>query len=154
MWFMDALAQGGGTPAGAAKIISQNLIALREVERPPWMNGKTEKEIIDTVTRCICEAVEASYVVKDYVDEERSKDRDFDEIYSEVQPYLDHVSRPLTGESNDFEEAGLPSFQKNFSPDTQEGRTPTQQAARSAAKKANAPHRNLRNWPAAPFLRE
>mmetsp|Transcript_17729 Transcript_17729/g.31018 ORF Transcript_17729/g.31018 Transcript_17729/m.31018 type:complete len:149 (+) Transcript_17729:57-503(+) len=140
-WFMDAAAMGGGTPAGTAKVITQSLAALTEDQKPKWMKGKSEKEINDIVTQSICEAVEASYVVKDYMDKERSKGRDFDEIYGEVQPYLDYVSRPLDeigaqAPQPDFDEPRIPDFEE--------------QAARREVKKASAPHRSLRAWPEPP----
>ncbi|CAE7709854.1 unnamed protein product [Symbiodinium pilosum] len=82
--FMDAAAQGGGTPAGTAKVITNGLMAQPEEVRPPWTKGRSEAEICEIVTQSICEAVEASYVVKDYMDAERAKGRNFDDIYSEV----------------------------------------------------------------------
>ncbi|CAJ1395421.1 unnamed protein product [Effrenium voratum] len=84
MPFMDAAAQGGGTPAGTAKVITQGLMAQPEEVRPAWMKGRTEAEVCEIVTRSICEAVEASYVVKDYIDSERTKGRIFDDIYGEA----------------------------------------------------------------------
>ncbi|CAE7037087.1 unnamed protein product [Symbiodinium natans] len=141
--FMDAAAQGGGTPAGTAKVITNGLMAQPEDVRPPWTKGRSEAEICEVVTQSICEAVEASYVVKDYMDAERAKGRNFDDIYSEVQPYLEYVSRPLDDVSaSELVEArfreGPPTFQE--------------QAARREAKRAAAPHRNLMAWPAAPRL--
>eukprot|EP00434_Breviolum_minutum_P003213 symbB.v1.2.002827.t1/scaffold144.1/size299099/5 len=94
-WFMDAAAQGGGTPAGTGKVITQGLFAQPEDVRPAWMKGRSQAEVCEIVTRSICEAVEASYVVKEYLDQERSKGRKFDDIYTEVQPYLERISRPL-----------------------------------------------------------
>ncbi|CAJ1345024.1 unnamed protein product [Effrenium voratum] len=150
-WFMDAAAQGGGTPAGTAKVITQGLMAQPEEVRPAWMKGRTEAEVCEIVTRSICEAVEASYVVKDYIDSERTKGRIFDDIYGEVQPYLEYVSRPLD-ESNvvDFVDPrfseGPPTFQagnRRWVPNPGVSGPPRFRSAEFEAKKASAPHRNL-----------
>ncbi|CAE8609589.1 unnamed protein product [Polarella glacialis] len=151
-WFMDAAARGGGTPAGTAKVITQGIMAQQAIQRPDWTKGKAEKEICEIVAQSICEAVEASFVVKDYVDAERAKGRDFDEIYSEVQPYLDYVSRPIDEDDNQ-EIAEVPmAAAAAASPARRDAPPPSfgEEAARREARKAAAPHRNLRAYPAPP----
>eukprot|EP00930_Biecheleria_cincta_P066960 TRINITY_DN53312_c0_g1_i1.p1 TRINITY_DN53312_c0_g1~~TRINITY_DN53312_c0_g1_i1.p1 ORF type:complete len:155 (-),score=43.30 TRINITY_DN53312_c0_g1_i1:11-475(-) len=147
-WFMDAAAEGGGTASGTAKVITRSLMAIKEDQRPIWMSAKTEKEVCEIVTQSIVEAVEASYVVKDYLDAERSKGREFDDIYGEVKPYLDYVSRPL-------DETGMqpadPDGDRQFGHAHRTGGMNfAEQAARREAKKLAAPHRALQDWPAAP----
>lgn len=151
------MAQGGGTPAGTAKVITQSLVALPPDQKPAWMEGKTEKEIRELVTEAICEAVEASYVVKDYIDSERAKGRDFDDIYSEVQPYLDYVSRPIGQEQPEDGAPRAASPGAQGSRDGSLGRSggqrppnPEEEAARREARRKAAPHRNLRAWPEQP----
>eukprot|EP00931_Biecheleriopsis_adriatica_P121374 TRINITY_DN96454_c0_g1_i1.p1 TRINITY_DN96454_c0_g1~~TRINITY_DN96454_c0_g1_i1.p1 ORF type:complete len:174 (+),score=38.35 TRINITY_DN96454_c0_g1_i1:59-523(+) len=148
-WFMDAASMGGGTPAGTAKVITQSLMSQPEDVQPAWMKGRTEKEVCEIVTQSICEAVEASYVVKDYMDAERAKGRDFDEIYSEVQPYLEYVSRPL-------DETGIPDGAADMFPGAGRGGAAPpnfmDSVARREAKRATAPHRNLQAWPKAPRI--
>eukprot|EP00913_Durusdinium_trenchii_P014548 g13647.t1 len=114
-------------------------------ERSVWKLRRFElrevEEVCEIVTRSICEAVEASYVVKEYLDQERSKGRKFDDIYTEVQPYLERVSRPL----DDTTAAELVGAQRDVT-------TFQEEAARREARRQAAPHRNLTAWPAAPRL--
>mmetsp|Transcript_10452 Transcript_10452/g.12662 ORF Transcript_10452/g.12662 Transcript_10452/m.12662 type:complete len:121 (-) Transcript_10452:59-421(-) len=118
-------------------------LAQPEDVRPGWMKGRTQAEVCEIVTRSICEAVEASYVVKEYLDQERAKGRKFDDIYTEVQPYLERISRPL----DDQTAAEL------VDPRFAEGTTTFQEeAARREARRSTAPHRNLTAWPAEPQL--
>ncbi|OLQ00665.1 hypothetical protein AK812_SmicGene16670 [Symbiodinium microadriaticum] len=56
-WFMDAAAQGGGTPAGTAKVITNGLMAQPEDVRPPWTKGRSEAEICEIVTQSICDLI-------------------------------------------------------------------------------------------------
>lgn len=93
---MDACALGGWTARGAAKVLQDRLSALPPDHRPSWMDGLNAQRMEEIITMVIVDAVEASQVVQEYMETEQGlKGRDFDEVYTEVKPYIDRVSRPL-----------------------------------------------------------
>eukprot|EP00933_Yihiella_yeosuensis_P035191 TRINITY_DN28679_c0_g1_i1.p1 TRINITY_DN28679_c0_g1~~TRINITY_DN28679_c0_g1_i1.p1 ORF type:complete len:151 (+),score=34.74 TRINITY_DN28679_c0_g1_i1:135-587(+) len=145
-WFMDCAVKGGGTPAGIGKVIAEQILACDGKDRPEWTKGKTPKEIEAIVTQAVCEASEATIFIKEYMDKERSKGRDFDEIYSEVQPYLDYVSRPIDDELKDQGAQFNPAGQRVVPPTFED------EAVRKEARKASAPHRRLADWPMVPRI--
>jgi len=138
MWFMDAAALGGWTARGTAKVLQERLLALPDEQRPTWMVGLTTPKLEELLTKVIVDAVEASQVVQEYMDSEREKGREFEEIYADVKPYLDRVSRPI---EEDLKDGTL-----NTSTDDLMGIAEIELEAKAAAKEkksARAPHRNL-----------
>lgn len=134
---MDAAALGGWTARGTAKVLKDRLQGLSADQRPPWMDGMTSQKLEELLTKVIVDAVEASQIVQEYMDTERAKGRDFEEIYSDVKPYLDRVSRPI---EEDLKEGTLHAAEDLIGMAELELEN---KAARVEKEHARAPHRNL-----------
>mmetsp|Transcript_164233 Transcript_164233/g.526708 ORF Transcript_164233/g.526708 Transcript_164233/m.526708 type:complete len:340 (+) Transcript_164233:73-1092(+) len=148
-WFMDAAALGGWTARGTARVLQDRFEALPADQRPAWMQGLSPQKMEELLTKVIVDSVEASQIVQDYMDSERAKGRDFEEIYSEVKPYLDRVSRPIDEDMTDG--TYDPSFTEEapFVGDVGRAYAEVQIHAQAAARehaKQSAPHRNLGAW--------
>merc|ERR1740129_1146572 len=94
-WFMDAAALGDWTSGGTARVLQDRLRALPADQRPAWMAGLAPSKVEEVLAKTIAEAVDASNTIQAHMDTERAKGRDFDEIYDEIKPYMDHASTPL-----------------------------------------------------------
>jgi len=135
---MDAAALGGWTARGTAKVLMDRLVALQPDQRPAWMEGLTTQKLEDLLTKVIVDSVEASQVVQEYMDTERVKGRDFDDIYADVKPYLDRVSRPI---EEDMKDGTLDQATEDLM-----NAAETELEAKVAAREKRhhrAPHRNL-----------
>lgn len=111
-------------------------------QRPAWMDGMAKPKMEEVLTKVIIDAIEASQTVGRYFDTERAKGREFDDIFAEVKPYLDHVSRPIDKDMRD----GI------YAPATEEFRGSVAdpgvevKAAYKELAKQPAPHRTLATW--------
>eukprot|EP00445_Apocalathium_hangoei_P040482 CAMPEP_0203967668 /NCGR_PEP_ID=MMETSP0359-20131031/96561_1 /ASSEMBLY_ACC=CAM_ASM_000338 /TAXON_ID=268821 /ORGANISM="Scrippsiella Hangoei, Strain SHTV-5" /LENGTH=339 /DNA_ID=CAMNT_0050905585 /DNA_START=103 /DNA_END=1122 /DNA_ORIENTATION=- len=149
MCFMDAAALGGWTARGTARVLQDRFAALPADQRPAWMQGLSPQKMEELLTKVIVDSVEASQIVQDYMDSERAKGRDFEEIYSEVKPYLDRVSRPIDEDMTDG--TYDPSFTEEapFVGDVGRAYAEVQIHAQAAARehaRQTAPHQNLAAW--------
>merc|ERR1719382_1304345 len=83
-WFMDAAALGGWTARGTSKVLQDKLRTLPADQCPAWMEGLPPHKVEEVLTRAIAEAVEVSQTIQTYMDVERAKGRDFEEIYESI----------------------------------------------------------------------
>lgn len=135
---MDAAALGGWTARGTAKVLMDRLQGMPADSRPGWMDGLSSQKLEELLTKVIVDAVEASQVVQEYMDTEREKGRDFDDIYADVKPYLDRVSRPI---EEDMKDGTLDTKAEELL-----GVAQQELGSKAAAKdrrQQRAPHRNL-----------
>mmetsp|Transcript_23233 Transcript_23233/g.59164 ORF Transcript_23233/g.59164 Transcript_23233/m.59164 type:complete len:340 (+) Transcript_23233:132-1151(+) len=149
MCFMDVAALGGWTARGTARVLQDRIAAVPADQRPAWMQGMSPQKMEELLTKVICDAVEASQIVQDYMDSERAKGRDFEEIYSEVKPYIDRVSRPInedmkngTYDPTSTEEATFMAAAGGADPEAQ---IHAEAVAREHARQT-APHRTVGAW--------
>mmetsp|Transcript_164222 Transcript_164222/g.526668 ORF Transcript_164222/g.526668 Transcript_164222/m.526668 type:complete len:341 (+) Transcript_164222:138-1160(+) len=148
-WFMDAAALGGWTARGTARVLQDRFAALPADQRQAWMESLSPQRMEELLTKVIVDVVEAAQLVQDYMDSERAKGRDFEEIYLEVKPYIERVSRPISEDMRDgtydptsTEEAPFMAAAGGADPEAQ---IHAEAVAREHARQT-APHQNLAAW--------
>mmetsp|Transcript_17536 Transcript_17536/g.39753 ORF Transcript_17536/g.39753 Transcript_17536/m.39753 type:complete len:358 (-) Transcript_17536:96-1169(-) len=100
-WFVEALAHSDGTLGGVATVLADRLPKMPHEQIPRWVKTKNKKELVEELTQALIETYECMSKVNKYVEEERAKGRDFEEVYAEVKPYIDEVSRPMHPEGGE-----------------------------------------------------
>jgi len=146
---MDVAALGGWTARGTARVLQDRIAAMPTDQRPTGIESLSPQRMEELLTKVIVHVVEATQLVQDYMDSERAKGRDFEEIYLEVKPYLERVSRPIEEDMRDgayhpyfTEEAPFVGVAGRADPEVQ---IYAQADAREHARQT-APHRHLAAW--------
>jgi len=95
MWFRDALSSSDGTVGGLSKVLAEQLPLLPEGDVPEWIRDTPQPELTEIISKVVSEAYLGTMAVETHMRTEREKGRPYTEIYGEVKPYIDFVSRPI-----------------------------------------------------------
>jgi hypothetical protein len=95
MWFRDALSRSDGTVGGVSKVLAEQLPLLPEDEVPEWIRDTPQGELVEIISKVVSEAYTETMAMETHMRKEREKGRPFEEIYGEVKPYIDFISRPI-----------------------------------------------------------
>jgi len=142
LWFLDIAAEGGWDAKGIGKLVADRSKRLPKESRPDWMAAMTDSRIEEVITLAIADVLQGASVLSDYIEEQRAKGRDIDDIYDEVKPYFDTLARPIEEDLVDGQYNSNCVSIKDRSEELQ-----NMAAMQKAMKEAFFPHKHLANWP-------
>jgi len=94
---MDALSLSDGTIDGAAALLAERLPRLPERHVPAWVKALPREQLQERLAEVIAHAFEATSTAQDVIEQETAKGRALMEVYEEVFPILEAVSRGEKG---------------------------------------------------------
>mmetsp|Transcript_97113 Transcript_97113/g.270209 ORF Transcript_97113/g.270209 Transcript_97113/m.270209 type:complete len:353 (+) Transcript_97113:69-1127(+) len=101
MWLLDAIALTDGTVGGVAELLARLLPKLPKRQQPNWIKNKTKKELKQALVRIISEAYTSCGVMQDYMVRQQEKGDDMEDIWYNVEPFMEEMSRPWGGDEDE-----------------------------------------------------